>query len=134
MKYKTIKTFEDACVLKGYNPETLPNVSMLPEKFQKWITNTYKLGVITEAINTDENGKVWEPNYNDHSEYKYFPWFEVDADEENPAGVGFSYSFYDYWRTHTRVGSRLCFDSRDKVNHVQEHFEELYKEYLLILK
>lgn len=132
MNYQNIKTWEDACKVHGINPTQLPEVSMIPKKFQDWIINTYKMGIITEAINTDENGKVWIPNWNDSNEYKYFPWFEIKATKAKPSGVGFSRSNYGDWRTGTDVGSRLCFDSSSKVNHVQKYFEDIFIEMFLI--
>lgn len=132
--YKQITTFEAACEVAKVNPSVLPDVSQLPEKYQKWLIAGYKLAIITQAINTDETGKVWEPDYNNSNQFKYYPWFRVEASEDKPSGFGFSSSYFGYGLTHTNLGSRLCFDTTEKVDHVQEHFEDLYLEYLLILK
>lgn len=132
MNYQNITTWEEACKVHNVNPTALPEVSMLPKKFQNWIINTYKMGVITEAINTDENGKIWIPDWNNHNQYKYFPWFEIKATKAKPSGVGFSSSLCDRWGTGTTVGSRLCFDTSEKVYHVQEHFEDIFIEMFLI--
>lgn len=133
MNWKKITTWEKACEVRGYDPNNLPNVSGLSEKFQKWLIANYKLAVIAEAINTDENGNVWEPDFT-NGNWKYFPWFEVKASEEKPGGFAFSYSYFGHWYACTSVGSRLCFDSSDKVYHVEKYFEELYLEQQLILK
>ncbi len=130
--YKKITTFEAACEVAKVNPLHLPEVSMIPEKFQKWILANYKLAIITQAINTDEKGKVWEPNYNDSNQWKYYPYFWVEASEEKPSGFAFSHSLYDYGVTNASLGSRLCFDNSAKVDHIQEHFEELFLDLLLI--
>ncbi len=61
MNYNKITTWEEACKVHGIDPKTLPDVSKLPVKFQQWLIDAYKLGVITEAINTDENGKIAFP-------------------------------------------------------------------------
>lgn len=134
MNYQNIKTWEDACKVHGVNPIQLPDVSMIPKKFQDWIINTYKMGVITEAINTNEKGKVWIPNWNNSDEVKYFPWFEIKATKAKPSGVGFSGSNCDFWHSGAHVGSRLAFDSRDKVRHVQEYFKDVFIEMFLIKK
>jgi hypothetical protein len=84
-----IKSFEDACAALNINPEALPEVSALPEKHRKALIAHYKLITITEALN-----EGWQPNWNDRSEYKYTPWFEVDANAANPSGFGFSNSAY----------------------------------------
>lgn len=132
MNYQNIKTWEDACKVHNVDPTKLPEVSMLPAKFQKWLIATYKMGVITEAINTKEDGKIWVPNWNDWNQYKYFPWFEIEATEDKPSGVGFSISDYGNWFTFTSVGSRLSFRNREQVYHVQEHFEDIFIEMFLI--
>ena len=104
---------------------------MIPVNLQKYIMAQYKLAVITEAINTDENGKVWQPNWSDGNR-KYSLWFEVDADEEHPAGVGFSHTYYVDWDADAAVSSRLCFDTSEKVYHIEKYFEELHLDQQLI--
>lgn len=134
MNYKKIKTWEDACKVNNVKPTALPEVSMLPKKFQGWLVAAYKLGVVAEAINTDEDGKIWTPDWSNWDQWKYFPWFEVKATKEQPSGVGFSDSHYGGWYSGTGVGSRLCFSSKEQVEHIQEHFSDLYKEFLLIIE
>lgn len=132
MNYQNIKTWEDACKVHNVDPKKLPEVSMLPVKFQNWLINTYKMGIITEAINTKEDGKIWIPNWNDSNQWKYFPWFEIKATKSKPSGVGFSDSDYDFWHSNSYVGSRLCFETREQVYHVQEHFKDIFIEMFLI--
>jgi hypothetical protein len=132
MHYKKITSWEEACKVNGVDPSKLPDVSMIPVKFQNWLIATYKLGVITEAINTNEDGKIWTPDYNNPDQWKYFPYFEVEATESNPSGVGFSRSGYGDWDASAGVGSRLCFETREQVYHIQEHFKELFIQFHLI--
>lgn len=127
MDYKKIKSFEDACKAVNIDPKALPEVSMLPAIHQKAIVAHYKLIIIAEAINDG-----WQPNWNDSNEWKYFPWFEVEADEDRPAGFGFSYSYYDIWPSSTLVGSRLCFKTRETAIYAGKQFEDLYKDMMLI--
>lgn len=122
-----IKTFEDACKALNIKPESLPVVSALPEKHQKALVAHYKLVIIAEALNVG-----WQPNWNDYNEYKYFPWFEVEATKEKPSGFGFSYSFTFYDVATTGVGSRLCYRTRELARYAGEQFAELYKDYFLI--
>jgi hypothetical protein len=124
-----IKTVEEAFKARGLNFESLPDVSTFPEAIQKYILNHFILTVVVAAIN-----EGWEPNWNDHSQRKYFPYFEVEANEENPAGVGFSHTFYVFWYTDTTVGSRLCFKSSELAVYAAEQFPELWKENQLIIK
>ena len=83
MKHK-IKTFEGACKALGIE-NTLPDVSAMPEKHQKALIAHYKLVIIVEALN-----EGWIPDWNNWDEYKYYPWFSVDANEKNGSGFGFS--------------------------------------------
>ncbi|MCC6867050.1 MAG: hypothetical protein IT280_12920 [Ignavibacteria bacterium] len=128
MDYKKIKSFEDACKARKIDPKALPEVSMLPVIHQKAIVAHYKLIIIAEAINDG-----WQPNWNDSNEWKYYPWFEVETDEDRPAGFGFSCTSYVGWSTITSVGSRLCFKTRETAVYAGKQFADLYKEYMLIM-
>lgn len=125
-----IDSFEQACELLGISTE-LPEVSKLPQKHQDAIIANYKLIIIIEATNKI-NGN-WQPNWNDWDQYKYYPWFEVDADEDRPSGFGFSCSLYGYSLTLTHVGSRLCVGSREQALYLATQFEHLYKQMLLLV-
>jgi len=132
MNYEKITTWKEACKIHGNDPTALPIVNHLPVKFQNWLISSFKLGIITEAINTDENGKIWIPDYSNTNQRKYFPWFEVKSTKDKPSGFGFSRSDFGDWRTLTHIGSRLCFDTSDKVYHIEKHFEQLFIDFHLI--
>jgi hypothetical protein len=119
--YKTIKTYEDACKKIGVNPETLADVSSVPDEFKKSITAHNKLLIIYKAIN---NG--WKSDYSNWNQYKYYPWFRVLS-----SGFGFSFSLYLYDHSDATVGSRLCTDTSEKALYVAKQFEALYQDYLL---
>jgi kynurenine formamidase len=125
-KVSTIKTFEDACEALGLDPTKLPDVSMLPEKNQKAIVAHYKLIVVTDAVN-----EGWQPNWDDSNEWKYYPWFDVEASEEKPSGSGLSCNVCDSWSTGTSVGSRLCFKSAELAEYAGKQFKPFYEEYFL---
>jgi hypothetical protein len=124
---KKILSFEDACEALGLNPANLPDVSLLPEKHRRAIEAHYKLVIITQSLN-----EGWEPNWNDPDQYKYYPWFEIDADEKRPGGFGFSDSDYGSWYSCSGVGSRLAFRTRELALYAGKQFQDLYKEYFLI--
>ena len=119
--YKTIKSFEDACIKLGIDPEKLPDASMLPEELRKPVIASYKLMIIYQAINDG-----WKPDWNNSGQYKYFPWYRVLS-----SGFGFSCSLYYYDLTFTGVGSRLCTDSSDKAMYIAEQFKAEYQDYFL---
>jgi hypothetical protein len=119
--YKTIKSFEDACKKLGIDPSALPEVSSIPEEFRKALVAGFKLMVIFKAINDG-----WKPDWNNYSQYKYYPWFGVLS-----SGFGFSYSAYRYPHTAATVGSRLCTDTSEKALYIASQFEAEYKEWLI---
>jgi hypothetical protein len=120
--FKTIKSFQDACVKLNIDPTVLPDVSLIPERLRIFVIAAYKLAIIFEAVN---NG--WTPDWSNLNQYKYFPWFRVLS-----SGFGFSYSFYFCGHSFTDVGSRLCTDTSEKALYIAKQFESEYKEYFLI--
>src|SRR3954471_1523545 len=91
MDYKSIKTFEDACEDQSIDPAVLPDVSMLTQGMGKFITAAYKLSVIGVSLNKDKKGNATKADWNDTDEAKWFPWMEVEADDEHPSGSGLSF-------------------------------------------
>ena len=116
----TIKTFEDACKTLGINPDSVPDLSALPESDNKAMTAFYKLRIIAQALN-----EGWQPNWSNNREYKWQPWFD-----EKKAGSGLSFHGADYWDTLTIVGSRLCFKSRELCEYATSQFADLYSDYM----
>ncbi|MNT87657.1 hypothetical protein D3C72_2281040 [compost metagenome] len=50
--YQNIKSYEDACAVKGIDPVgSLPIVTGVPEDLREFIINTYKLAIVNQAIN-----------------------------------------------------------------------------------
>jgi hypothetical protein len=99
---------------------------MLSTGMAKFILANYKLAIIAEAIN---EGK--KADWSNYDEWKYYPWFEIKTDKQNPSGVGFSGSHYAIWITHTAVGSRLSFRTRELALYAGKQFEELYLDLIL---
>ena len=125
-----IKTFEDACQVLGLDPKkAIPDFSVFPKQHQKAMEAHAKLIIISDALNTVENGgKRWIPDWTNSKWDKYYPWFDMGSS----SGVGFSYCVYDYWRSDSYVGSRLCFKSSDLAEYAGEQFEDLYKAYFVL--
>lgn len=126
MKKEDIKSFEDACKALGIDPVTsIPDVSNTPEHLREAVTGHYKMMIVAEAING-----TWKPNWNDGS-WKYWPWFEVVADETRPSGSRLSYDVYDGGYSDTTVGSRLCFKDSETAEYVGRQFAGLYETFFL---
>lgn len=117
-----VKSFEDACQVLGISTN-VPEVKGLPRKHQKAIIANYKLIVIAEALN-----EGWKPNWQDSDEYKYYPWFDMS----NPAGVGFSYTYYTASHTAANIGSRLCLKNRELAIYFGQTFTDLFNDSLLL--
>lgn len=129
-----ILSLEEAFKLTKRDIKKMPDVSMLDLKFQSFLISGYKTAVLTEAFNTDENGKLWIPNYNDSSEYKYEIWWNVKADKKHPSGSGLSSYVYGIWFTTSTVPACLCFKSRAIAIFVGKHFPEVFAPFQLMIK
>lgn len=131
MNYKT-KTFEDACALKGISTQ-LPDVSFMPKGLGEYIVAVYMLTIIVWAINFEEKNEEWIPDYNT-GEAKFFPWPDIDADDERPAGFGFSHPRTYYVLTISTVGSRLLYRTRSGCDYGFKQFNDLYLKERIVFK
>lgn len=118
-----VKTFEDALLVVGKITE---NVELLIryngiDKDMIAVVAFMKLTIIAKALN-----EGWQPNWDNSNEYKYYPWFDMRS------GVGFSYTYYDYWLSITSVGSRLCFKNKELSEYAGKQFLPLYKDLLTL--
>lgn len=131
MKTKTtITSFEDACAVVGLDPQKIiPDVSMFPAKHQAALIATAKMYVITEAINED-----WQPDWNDGDEEKWFPWWDMEVDKNNPSGFRFNAAYFGRTGTISAGGSRLCFKTREKAEYAAKTFIDLYRDMMVIAK
>lgn len=77
--YEKIKTFDDACKVLRLNPKkVLPDFSMYPKHDHAAMIAHAKLVIIARAANRLANkGKQWKPDWNNYSERKYYPWFQL---------------------------------------------------------
>lgn len=78
-----------------------------------------KAKLVCKALN-----EGWLPDWENHSEYKYYPWFEMGSS----SGAGFSCDGCVSWSTYSDVGSRLCFKSSELAEFAGKLFQdEIYK-------
>lgn len=111
-----IKTFEDAIEETG-RPD-VPDFSFLPSDLRKHFIAEYKMIVIAEALNEE-----WTPNWDDSSEWKYYPWFNM-----SPCSFAFSCSRYDYSLANAGSGSRLKFKTSELAKYAGEQFADIWKD------
>jgi hypothetical protein len=121
--YKTIKTFEDACIKTNVDIPCLQDVSKISDRFKKHIISAYKLMIIYEAINNH-----WVPDWNNKKQYKYYPTFVIAM---RPSYKIILRSYFRY--TCTFIGESepyLCTDSWEKALYIANQFKNIYEEYL----
>lgn len=118
------ETFEEYCVRKGINAE-VPDMSVFPEEMRKFFTATYKLAIICKS----ENGE-WRADWTNHNQRKYFPWFELERNEDNTAGVAARGSDSGLGSADSDFVSRLCLETREKCDFVRDDFTDLWIDFL----
>ena len=111
-----VKSFEDACkILKLTPAKIILKTDTKDEAAYK------KLKVIAAALN-----EGWKPNWNDSSEYKYYPWFQMEK------SFSFDCVIYFFLSRSSDVSSRLCFKNEDLAKYAATQFLPLYKEFMVI--
>lgn len=117
-----VKTFEDALEIVGVKDED--NISKMfiyngINKDMIALQAHAKLIIIARALN---NG--WVPDWNNSSQYKYYPYFNMQS------GFGFSNTGYVWASTHSTGGSRLCFETEELAEYAGKQFTSIYKDLL----
>jgi hypothetical protein len=124
-----IKTFEDACeALKLDAEKVIPDFSFYPEEDREAMIAHAKLVIINKALNMQDDGTIWTPDWTNGKFDKYYPWFDMRSSSVG----GFSYDDYDSWDTGTIVGSRLCYSSSEVAEYAGTQFKDLYEAYFVI--
>ncbi|MEJ0030909.1 MAG: hypothetical protein WDO15_11290 [Bacteroidota bacterium] len=83
--------------------------------------------IIVRAANRLVNeGKVWTPDWSNHQQAKYYAWFEMRG------WSGFRFYDYDYWLSHSYVGSRLALKTSEAATYIGKKFEALYRDFMVI--
>ena len=120
-----VTSYEEACERVGVEPLTEERIKALelrPDEVAR-----KKLEVITAALN-----EGWSPDWNNTSEYKYYPYFHIEP-RKHGAHAGLSYAHSTYAASHTsaHIGSRLCFNDPETARYAGKQFSELYEQLLL---
>lgn len=117
-----VKTFEDALAIYRNvqpNEQIVLNYNGINKKIiscQAYL----KLTIIAEVLN-----EGWTPDWNNYSEYKYYPYFDMQTGKN---GFAFGDSIYDF--TYAHVGSRLCFQSKELADYAAVTFLKIYEDYM----
>lgn len=110
-----IKTMNDVYSELGIDKSKFESSFMFKEDLY-----AAKIRLITKVFN-----QGWEPNWNNSSEYKYYPYFEIK-------NGGFSYSLALGWSTLTACGSRLSFKLKSDCEYCIKQFEKEFKDNFII--
>ena len=158
--YKSIKTYEDACVALGCKPCNFDNMVMCevsadPDKagvmiqFSDHIKALMKLETISRAL----WGRDWEPKPDaSGNTWFYYPWFalftqneidNMDAAEFEKgallAGLAYSGASAGFGYLHTasrsshaiaHIGFRLCQETEEKAEYFGRQFIRIWADYL----
>lgn len=109
-----VKSVKDACEVLGIDSDDLYLCNDSDDD-----TAYKELKTIVKALN-----EGWTPDWNNSSEYKWYPWFYLNQPGFRLNGVCY-YSF-------SAVGSRLCFKSRELAEYAAKQFESIYKTFFTL--
>ena len=112
---KSIDPIKDAEILiKELNPKHIEALIALNRLF-----------TIAEAWNKADG---FVPDFSDFSQDKFFPWFKYDKD-----AAEFVFAHTDITRSYGTacIGSRLCFNTRERAEQFGKQFIEIYNKIFL---
>ena len=119
MSYKEIKSYEDACKVLGVQPISENAVAAFPKEDRKSMLAYHKLTIIARAINGG-----WKPDWNDRTQYKYYPIFYYEN-----AGLSCAFTANAASHAHAGIGSRLCFQTEAMSEYAAATFADLYTDF-----
>ncbi|MFA6261067.1 MAG: hypothetical protein WC760_06345 [Bacteroidia bacterium] len=125
-----IKTIEDVYAALG----TIAEKEFPPQLLELLTPDEIayrEVKLITKALN-QADGQPWEPDWNNHDQWKYYPWFRIKADAEHPSGVGLSYYVCADGASYSAVGSRLCFKSSELAEYAATQFVGHFEKFFFI--
>jgi len=126
---KRVQSFAAACKVEKLDPKKLIiKLAGFPKDYVNALIAIAQLFIIVKAANRlANNGKEWKPNWDDTSQYKYYPWFWMDG-----GSSGFRFGGYADWDSASNVGSRLAFKTREDAEYYGKKFLSLYKAFMVI--
>ena len=122
-----VKTFDDA--LKIYQETSY--LSPLRKELLNYIgpdeetlssQASEQLKIIAEVLN-----EGWTPDWNNSSEYKYYPYFDMRNNT-----LVYSYCNFSFWNVSSYAGSRLCFKTSALAEYAGKQFIEIYKQSFML--
>ena len=127
MSISDVKTYEDICAIDGVDPvSSLPFPNAITAE-QIAINSFSKIIRIARVLN-----EGWKPNWNDNSEAKYYPWFDMEGDQSVGSGVGFSSYDFNCDGSNSSVGARLVYKTSELAEFAGKQFLDIYRGFMVI--
>lgn len=124
MKTK-INNHADACAFLG-KPVNVPD----PAVFGKATAAVHQLMDIIEARNKEADPDFKGFDWSNYSERKWFPWFDMEVDENNPSGFRFDDTDCD--NSYSSVGSRLHTINEALCKDIATKHIDLYRDFMVV--
>lgn len=127
-----IKTFEDVLKESFQWFDSVKNdAGLIKTKIQRSVYDILLNHVRGNRVTSDDKIRLitfvfnegWEPDFNNHNEYKYYPYFQKTS-----SGWVLDVGIYDY--SFSNVGSGFHYKNRELALCAGKQFLEIYKDYL----
>lgn len=115
--------YEDACRHKNMNPLTIEDMTNFPEDQRRYMLAKHRVVTVLDTVK-EGDGPL---NYDNSNQWKYYPWWNLRAYGNAPAGSGFSVGAVVCDSAGSVVGSRLSTISDEKSRYVAEIMHEDYR-------
>ena len=112
-----IKTIDDVLKDQGI---IMCDIDAMFENVPEHLKWQYLAEILCKSLN-----EGWQPDWDDSSEYKYYPWFYMGG------SLGFRYYGCADWDSFSDVGSRLCLKSSELAEYAGKQFTDLYQKFMI---
>lgn len=117
-----LKTWEDACNIKGIDPVKSLPYPKEKDKFEAAMNGIFQMFIITELL-----CEGWEADYANTNQYKWYPYFKY---QNKTSGFGFDGSGCDVVYTDAGSGARLVYPTEQMANYSGKQFISIYNKFL----
>ena len=125
MEYKKIKTYINACKVKGIKPKSLSDFAFLPKDEREIAFFNHQRITIADAIKKGLPAIDW----NNRNQTKWEAIFQWDYETSR---FGFWCSDFTYTRTITFCGSRLNFPDKASCDYFGKNFSKIHNKALTL--
>lgn len=117
-----LKTWEDACNIKGIDPVKSLPYPKEKDKFEAAMNGIFQMFIITELL-----CEGWEADYSNTSQYKWYPYFKY---QNKASGFGFRASSSNFEFAGGFTSARLVFPTEQLANYAGKQFISIYNKFL----